>query len=126
MNKPFFDKPVIAASLAFMLIISCVPVVSAFDLIFEDGSMAGPQKITLSVIGVGTINETYNTTSTITGLDANSSYVVRISPMAGADYVRNPRAFLDDLVPYVSDNLVVLVVCCFVIGVLAFGGGRRR
>jgi len=125
MNKPFFDKPVIAASLAFMLIISCVPVVSAFDLIFEDGSMAGPQKITLSVIGVGTINETYNTTSTITGLDANSSYVVRISPMAGADYVRNPRAFLDDLVPYVSDNFVVIVVLCFAIGVLALGGRRR-
>lgn len=125
MNKPFFDKPIIAASLAFLLIISCVPAVSAFDLIFEDGSMAGPQKITLSVIGVGTINETYNTTSTITGLDANSSYVVRISPMAGADYVRNPQAFLDDLVPYVSDNLIVLVVACFVIGVLAFGGRRR-
>jgi len=125
MNKPFFDKPVIAASLAFMLIISCVPVVSAFDLIFEDGSMAGPQKITLSVIGVGTINETYNTTSTITGLDANSSYVVRISPMAGADYVRNPRAFLDDLVLYVSDNFVVIVVLCFAIGVLALGGKRR-
>jgi len=125
MNKPFFDKPVIAASLAFMLIISCVPVVSAFDLLFEDGSMAGPQKITLSVIGVGTINETYNTTSTITGLDANSSYVVRISPMAGADYVRNPRAFLDDLVPYVSDNFVVIVVLCFAIGVLALGGRRR-
>jgi hypothetical protein len=125
MNKPFFDKPVIAASLAFMLIISCVPVVSAFDLIFEDGSMAGPQKITLSVIGVGTINETYNTTSTITGLDANSTYVVRISPMAGADYVRNPQAFLDDLVPYVSDNLLVLVVGCFVIGALAIGGRRR-
>jgi hypothetical protein len=125
MNKPFFDKPIIAASLAFLLIISCVPVVSAFDLIFEDGSMAGPQKITLSVIGVGTINETYNTTSTITGLDANSSYVVRISPMAGADYVRNPQAFLDDLVPYVSDNLIVLVVGCFVIGALAIGGRRR-
>ncbi len=101
MNKPFFDKPVIAASLAFLLIISCVPVVSAFDLIFEDGSMAGPQKVTLTAVGVGTINETYNTTSTITGLDANNTYVVRISPMAGADYVRNPRAFLDDLVPYV-------------------------
>jgi hypothetical protein len=125
MNNPFFDKPVIAASLAFLLIISCVPVVSAFDLIFEDGSMAGPQKITLSVIGVGTINETYNTTSTITGLDANSSYVVRVSPMAGADYVRNPKAFLDDLVLYVSDNLIVLVVACFVIGVLAYGGRRR-
>jgi hypothetical protein len=125
MNKPFFDKPIIAASLAFMLIISCVPAVSAFDLIFEDGSMAGPQKITLSVIGVGTINETYNTTSTITGLDANSSYVVRISPMAGADYVRNPQAFLDDLVPYVSDNLLVLVVGCFVVGVLLFRGGKR-
>jgi hypothetical protein len=125
MNKPFFDKPVIAASLAFLLIISCVPAVSAFDLIFEDGSMAGPQKITLSVIGVGTINETYNTTSTITGLDANSSYVVRVSPMAGADYVRNPKAFLDDLVLYVSDNLIVLVVACFVIGVLAYGGRRR-
>lgn len=125
MNKPFFDKPVIAASLAFLLIISCVPAVSAFDLIFEDGSMAGPQKITLSVIGVGTINETYNTTSTITGLDANSSYVVRVSPMAGADYVRNPQAFLDDLVPYVSDNLIVLVVGCFVIGALAIGGRRR-
>jgi hypothetical protein len=125
MNKPFFDKPVIAASLAFLLIISCVPAVSAFDLIFEDGSMAGPQKITLSVIGVGTINETYNTTSTITGLDANSSYVVRVSPMAGADYVRNPKAFLDDLVLYVSDNLIVLVVACFVIGALALGGRRR-
>jgi hypothetical protein len=125
MNKPFFNKSLIAASLAFLLIISCVPAVSAFDLIFEDGSMAGPQKITLSVIGVGTINETYNTTSTITGLDANSSYVVRISPMAGADYVRNPQAFLDDLVPYVSDNLIVLVVACFVVGVLAFGGRRR-
>jgi hypothetical protein len=125
MNKPFFDKPVIAASLAFLLIISCVPAVSAFDLIFEDGSMAGPQKITLSVIGVGTINQTYNTTSTITGLDANSSYVVRISPMAGADYVRNPQAFLDDLVPYISDNFVVLVVGCFVIGALALGGRRR-
>jgi hypothetical protein len=125
MNKPFFNKPIIAASLAFLLIISCVPAVSAFDLIFEDGSLAGPQKITLSVIGVGTINETYNTTSTITGLDANSSYVVRISPMAGADYVRNPQAFLDDLVPYVSDNLIVLVVGCFVIGALAIGGRRR-
>jgi hypothetical protein len=125
MNKPFFNKSIIAASLAFLLIISCVPVVSAFDLIFEDGSMAGPQKVTLTVVGVGTINETYNTTSTITGLDPNSSYVVRISPMAGADYVRNPRAFLDDLVPYVSDNLLVLVVACFVIGVLAFGGRRR-
>jgi hypothetical protein len=87
--------------------------------------MAGPQKITLSVIGVGTINETYNTTSTITGLDANSSYVVRISPMAGADYVRNPQAFLDVLVPYVSDNLLVLVVGCFVVGVLLFRGNRR-
>jgi hypothetical protein len=125
MNKPFFNKSIIAASLAFLLIISCVPAVSAFDLIFEDGSMAGPQKITLSVIGVGTINETYNTTSTITDLDANSSYVVRISPMAGADYVRNPQAFLDDLVPYVSDNLMVLVVGCFVVGVLLFRGGRR-
>jgi hypothetical protein len=125
MNKPFFDKPVIAASLAFLLIISCVPVVSAFDLIFEDGSMAGPQKITLSVVGVGTINQTYNTTSTITGLDANSSYVVRISPMAGADYVRNPQAFLDVLVPYISDNLVVLVVGCFVVGVLLFRGSKR-
>jgi hypothetical protein len=125
MNKPFFDKPIIAASLAFLLIISCVPAVSAFDLIFEDGSMAGPQKITLTVIGTGTINETYNTTSTITGLDANNTYVVRISPMAGADYVRNPQAFLDDLVPYVSDNLIVLVVGCFVIGALAIGGKRR-
>jgi hypothetical protein len=125
MNKPFFDKPVIAASLAFLLIISFVPAVSAFDLIFEDGSMAGPQKITLSVIGVGTINQTYNTTSIITDLDANSSYVVRISPMAGADYVRNPQAFLDDLVPYVSDNLLVLVVGCFVVGVLLFRGNRR-
>jgi hypothetical protein len=125
MNKPFFDKPVIAASLAFLLIISCVPVVSAFDLIFEDGSMAGPQKVTLTVVGVGTINETYNTTSTITGLDANNTYVVRISPMAGADYVRNPQAFLDDLVPYVSDNLIVLVVGCFVIGALAIGGRKR-
>jgi hypothetical protein len=125
MNKPFFDKPIIAASLAFLLIISCVPAVSAFDLIFEDGSMAGPQKVTLTVVGVGTINETYNTTSTITGLDPNGSYVVRISPMAGADYVRNPQAFLDDLVPYVSDNLIVLVVGCFVIGVLALGGRRR-
>jgi hypothetical protein len=125
MNKPFFDKPIIAASLAFLLIISCVPAVSAFDLIFEDGSMAGPQKITLSVVGVGTINQTYNTTSTITGLDANSSYVVRISPMAGADYVRNPQAFLDDLVPYVSDNLLVIVVLCFIIGALALGGKRR-
>jgi hypothetical protein len=125
MNKPFFNKSIIAASLAFLLIISCVPAVSAFDLIFEDGSMAGPQKVTLTVIGVGTINQSYNTTSTITGLDPNSSYVVRISPMAGADYVRNPRAFLDDLVPYVSDNLLVLVVACFVIGVLAFGGRRR-
>jgi hypothetical protein len=125
MNKPFFDKPIIAASLAFLLIISCVPAVSAFDLILEDGSVAGPQKVTLTVVGVGTINETYNTTSTITGLDANSSYVVRISPMAGADYVRNPQAFLDDLVPYVSDNLIVLVVACFVVGVLAFGGRRR-
>jgi hypothetical protein len=99
--------------------------VSAFDLIFEDGSMAGPQKVTLTVVGTGTINESYNTTSTITGLDPNSSYVVRISPMAGADYVRNPQAFLDDLVPYVSDNLIVLVVGCLVIGVLAFGGRRR-
>jgi hypothetical protein len=125
MNKPFFNKSLIAASLAFLLIISCVPAVSAFDLIFEDGSMAGPQKITLTAVGVGTINETYNTTSTITGLDANSSYVVRISPMAGADYVRNPQAFLDDLVPYVSDNLLVLVVGCFVVGVLLFRGGRR-
>jgi hypothetical protein len=125
MNKPFFNKSIIAASLAFLLIISCVPVVSAFDLIFEDGSMAGPQKVTLTVIGAGTINETYNTTSTITGLDPNSSYVVRISPMAGADYVRNPRAFLDDLVPYVSDNFVVIVVLCFAIGVLALGGRRR-
>jgi hypothetical protein len=125
MNKPFFDKPIIAASLAFLLIISCVPAASAFDLIFEDGSMAGPQKVTLTVIGAGTINETYNTTSTITGLDPNSSYVVRISPMAGADYVRNPQAFLDDLVPYVSDNLIVLVVGCFVIGALAFGGRKR-
>jgi hypothetical protein len=125
MNKPFFDKPIIAASLAFLLIISCVPAVSAFDLILEDGSVAGPQKVTLTVVGVGTINETYNTTSTITGLDANSSYVVRISPMAGADYVRNPQAFLDDLVPYVSNNLIVLVVACFVVGVLAFGGRRR-
>jgi hypothetical protein len=125
MNKPFFNKSIIAASLAFLLIISCVPAASAFDLIFEDGSMAGPQKVTLTVIGVGTINETYNTTSTITGLDANNTYVVRISPMAGADYVRNPQAFLDDLVPYVSDNLIVLVVGCLVVGVLAFGGKRR-
>jgi hypothetical protein len=125
MNKPFFNKSIIAASLAFLLIISCVPVVSAFDLIFEDGSMAGPQKVTLTAVGVGTINETYNTTSTVTGLDANNTYVVRISPMAGADYVRNPQAFLDDLVPYVSDNLIVLVVGCFVVGVLAFGGRRR-
>jgi hypothetical protein len=125
MNKPFFNKPIIAASLAFLLIISCVPAVSAFDLIFEDGSMAGPQKVTLTVVGVGTINETYNTTSTITGLDANNTYVVRISPMAGADYVRNPQAFLDDLVPYVSDNLIVLVVGCFVIGALAIGGRKR-
>jgi hypothetical protein len=125
MNKPFFNKSIIAASLAFLLIISCVPAVSAFDLIFEDGSIAGPQKVTLTVIGVGTINETYNTTSTITGLDPNSSYVVRISPMAGADYVRNPQAFLDDLVPYVSDNLIVLVVGCFVIGALAIGGRKR-
>jgi hypothetical protein len=45
--------------------------------------------------------------------------------MAGADYVRNPQAFLDDLVPYVSDNLIVLVVGCFVIGALAIGGKRR-
>jgi len=125
MNKPFFNKPIIAASLAFLLIISCVPAVSAFGLIFEDGSMAGPQKVTLTVVGVGTINETYNTTSTITGLDANNTYVVRISPMAGADYVRNPQAFLDDLVPYVSDNFVVIVVLCFAIGVLALGGRRR-
>jgi hypothetical protein len=125
MNKPFFNKSIVAASLAFLLIISCVPAVSAFGLIFEDGSMAGPQKVTLTVVGVGTINETYNTTSTITGLDANNTYVVRISPMAGADYVRNPQAFLDDLVPYVSDNLIVLVVGCLVIGVLAFGGRRR-
>jgi hypothetical protein len=87
--------------------------------------MAGPQKVTLTVVGVGTINETYNTTSTITGLDANNTYVVRISPMAGADYVRNPQAFLDDLVPYVSDNLIVLVVGCFVIGALAIGGRKR-
>jgi hypothetical protein len=125
MNKPFFDKPVIAASLAFLLIISVLPAVSAFDLIFEDGSVAGPQKVTLTAVGVGTINETYNTTSTITGLDANNTYVVRISPMAGADYVRNPQAFLDDLVPYISDNFVVLVVGCFVIGALALGGRRR-
>ena len=125
MNKPFFNKSIIAASLAFLLIISCVPAVSAFDLIFEDGSMAGPQRVTLTAVGVGTINETYNTTSTVTGLDANNTYVVRISPMAGADYVRNPRAFLDDLVPYVSDNLIVLVVGCFVIGVLALGGRRK-
>jgi hypothetical protein len=125
MNKPFFDKPIIAASLAFLLIISCVPAVSAFDLIFEDGSVAGPQKVTLTEVGIGTINTSYNTTSTITGLDPNSSYVVRISPMAGADYVRNPQAFLDDLVPYVSDNLLVLVVGCFVVGVLLFRGGKR-
>jgi hypothetical protein len=39
--------------------------------------------------------------------------------------VRNPKAFLDDLVLYVSDNLIVLVVACFVIGVLAYGGRRR-
>ena len=45
--------------------------------------------------------------------------------MAGTDYVRNPQAFLDDLIPYVSDNLLVLVVACFVIGALAFGGKRR-
>lgn len=124
MNNPLFKKPLIAAGLCLLLIAS-MPAVSAFDLIFEDGSMAGPQKITLSVLGGAAINTSYNTTSTITGLDPNSSYVVRISPMAGADYVRNPRAFLDDLVPYVSDNLLVLVVACFVIGVLAFGGRRR-
>jgi hypothetical protein len=125
MNKPFFNKSIIAASLAFLLIISCVPAVSAFDLIFEDGSMAGPQKVTLTEVGIGTINTSYNTTSTITGLDPNSTYVIRISPSAGADYVRNPQAFLDDLVPYVSDNLIVLVVGCLVVGVLAFGGKRR-
>jgi len=124
MNNPLFKKPLIAAGLCLLLIAS-MPAVSAFDLIFEDGSMAGPQKITLSVLGGAAINTSYNTTSTITGLDPNSSYVVRISPMAGADYVRNPRAFLDDLVPYVSDNLVVIVILCFTIGVLAFGGRRR-
>lgn len=125
MNKPFFDKPIIAASLAFLLIISCVPAVSAFDLIFEDGSVAGPQKVTLTEVGIGTINTSYNTTSTITGLDPNSTYVIRISPSAGADYVRNPQAFLDVLVLYVSDNLLVLVVGCFVVGALLFRGNRR-
>lgn len=124
MKTPLFKNPLIAAGLCILLITS-IPAVSAFDLIFEDGSMAGPQKITLSVLGGAAINTSYNTTSTITALDPNSSYVVRISPMAGADYVRNPQAFLDDLVLYVSDNLLVIVVMCFVIGALALRGGRR-
>lgn len=124
MNNPLFKRTILAAGLCLLLIAS-MPAVSAFDLIFEDGSMAGPQKVTLSVLGGAAINTSYNTTSTVTALDPNNSYVIRISPMAGADYVRNPQAFLDALVPYVSDNLLVLVVACFVIGVLAFGGRRR-
>lgn len=107
-----------------MLILSFVPVVFALDLIFEDGSLGGPQKITLTEVGAGTINTTYNTSSTITGLN-DSSYVIRISPEAGKDYVRNPTVFLNDIVPYISDNFLVIVVFCFVIGFLALRGGRR-
>jgi hypothetical protein len=124
MTTPFFNRSVLIIGLLLCLCLS-LPVVSAFDLIFEDGSVAGPQKITLTAVGIGTSNVSYNTTSTITGLDPNNTYVVRISPMAGADYVRNPRAFLDELVPYLSDNFLVIVVVLFAIGVLAFGGRRR-
>ena len=124
MNNPFFNKSVIVVGLLLVLALS-LPAVCAFDLIFEDGSVAGPQKVTLTEIGVGTINTTYNTTSTVTGLDGNASYVVRISPMAGADYVRNPRAFLDDVSTYASDNLLPIVIVLFAIGVLAFGGRKR-
>jgi len=124
MNNPIFSKSLIITGLVLLLLCS-LPAVSALDLIFEDGSMAGPQKITLHAIGDGTINVTYNTTSTITGLDGNLSYVVRISPMAGADYVRNPSAFLTDISTYTSDNLLPIVILLFAIGVLVFGGRKR-
>ena len=73
MNKPFFGKSITAVGLCCLILIVSMPAASAFGLIFEDGSMAGPQKVTLTELGGETINQTYNTTSTITDLDPEQS-----------------------------------------------------
>lgn len=76
--------------------------------------MAGPQKIDVYSVVNGTHLYTLNTTSQF---NTDESVIIHISPDR-IDYIRNPTAFLDNTVEFVSDNILEIMILCFILGFL--------
>ena len=99
--------------LIFFLCLTISPCL-ALSVGFTDQSMAGPQKIDVYSVVNGTHLYTLNTTSQF---NTDESVIIHISPDR-IDYIRNPTAFLDNTVEFVSDNILEIMILCFILGFL--------
>lgn len=77
-------------------------------------SLAGPMKLEVYSVVNGTHLYTTNTSSQF---ETDESVIIQIIPDR-TDYIRNPRAFLDNTVSFVGDNVLELMILCFVVGFL--------
>ena len=76
--------------------------------------MAGPMKVEVYSVVNGTHLYSLNTSSQF---DTDESVIVQFSPDR-TDYIRDPGAFLDEVVDYVSGNILEIMVLCFILGFL--------
>jgi hypothetical protein len=88
--------------------------VCALSIGFTDNSMAGPQKLEVYSVVNGTHLISTNTSSQFEVLE---SVIIQITPDR-TDYIRNPRAFLDNTVSFVGDNILEIMILCFILGFL--------
>lgn len=96
--------------LCYLIITPCL----ALSVGFTDNSMAGAQRLEVYSVVNGTHLFTTNTSSQF---ETEESVIVHIMPDR-TDYIRNPRAFLDNAVDFVGGNILEIMILCFVLGFL--------
>ena len=104
-------------SVFFLLLILCVPAVSAVQYISFAQPDAFSQKDIYLYNGTGSLLGLYNTTSTGIPIPNGTDLMFIIKPQS-ASPLDDPGAWLSSTFSYVSTNIVALITIIFLIGLL--------